>query len=180
MNAIIPVAIAFLLCLCGWDIVDISIMKHFLHQPSWASIFPWFTNTEVVCITEAEGQRDTYLPYLLCFEKTSDLEYAKEIGRQKVILKSGWIIKVMWNITLRNVIQSSGIAECYLGPDLMLNIIQTFKQKPTLFGSLTPHMSIPALFWKCVLTQDVDLVMLFDCPCVYWNQIFRFQLCKME
>jgi len=45
----------------------------------------------------------------------------------------------------------------------MLNIIQTFKQKPTLFGTVTPHTSVPALFWKCMLTQDVDLVMLFDC-----------------
>lgn len=55
------------------------------------------------------------------------------------------------------------MAECYLGPDLMLNIIQTFKQKPTLFGTLTPHMSIPALFWKNILCHNVDLVMLFDC-----------------
>lgn len=92
-----------------------------------------------------------------------DLEHTKEAGRQNVILKSDWVIKVMWNVTLHNVIQSSGIAECYLGPDLMLNIIQTFKEKPTLFGTPTPHTSIPALFWKCILTQDVDLVMLSEC-----------------
>lgn len=102
-----------------------------------------------------------YLPHL-CFKEIFDLEHTKEAGRQTVILNSGWVIKVMWNVTLRNVIQS-GIAECYLGPDLMLNIIQTFKEKPTLFGTPTPHMSIPALFWKCILTQDVDLVMLSDC-----------------
>lgn len=137
-------------------------MKHFLHQPSWARIFPWFTNIGV-WITEAEGQGDMYLPHLLWFKEIFDLEHTKEVSRQNVILKSGWVIKVTWNVTLRNVIQSSGRAECYLGPDSVLNIIQTFKQKPTLFGTLTLHTSIPALFWKCILTQDADLVMLFDC-----------------